>query len=137
MPTRKPSELQVGCGGLWPTTGWPSERWGDMVVGLTTVPGPADCTELYRGLPGDVCGCPHYGYMISGRLRCVYPGSDWPDEVASAGEIYFFPAGHVLIYEEASEVVEFNPADALTRLMLHIEGVFKQGGAPASPEQTA
>jgi hypothetical protein len=41
------------------------------------------------------------------------------------------------LYEEASEVVEFNPADALTRLMLHIEGVFKKGGAPASPEQTA
>ena len=59
----------------------------------------------------------------------MYPGSDWPDEVASAGEIYFFPAGHVLIYEEASEVIEFNPADALTRLMLHIEGVFKRSSS--------
>jgi hypothetical protein len=102
---------------------------GNMVVALTTVPAPHDCTELHAGLPGGVCPCPRYGCMISGRLRCAYPGSDRPDEVAVAGEIYFFPAGHVLIYEEPSEVVEFNPAVALTRLMLHIEGVFKQASA--------
>jgi hypothetical protein len=120
MPVSKPSELKVGGEGRWPNTGWKSEQWGDMVVGHT-VSGPLDCTELYAGLPGGVCPCPHYGYMISGKLRCVYPGSDWPEEVAVGGDAYFFPAGHVLIYDEPSEVVEFNPADALARLMTHIE----------------
>jgi hypothetical protein len=52
----------------------------------------------------------------------VYPGSDFPDEVAHAGEIYFFRPGHFLVYEEdASEVLEWNPADALQFLMDHIE----------------
>jgi hypothetical protein len=51
--------------------------------------------------------------MFAGRLRCHYPQSDWPDEVAEAGEVYFFQPGHVLIYEEPSEVLELNPAAAL------------------------
>lgn len=57
----------------------------------------------------------------AGRIRCHYPGSQWPDEVAVAGDAYFFRAGHVLIYEEATEALELNPADALEVLMDHIE----------------
>jgi hypothetical protein len=59
--------------------------------------------------------------MFSGRLRCRYPGSDWPDEVAETGDVYYFRPGHVLIYEEASEVLELNPAASLQLLMDHVE----------------
>ena len=43
-----------------------------------------------RNLPGGVCQCPHYGYMFKGRLRCEYPGTDWPDEVAETGDALLF-----------------------------------------------
>jgi len=43
--------------------------------------------------------------------------------VAETGDAYFFRAGHVLIYEEESEVLELNPAAALQVLMDHIESV--------------
>jgi len=91
---------------------------GDMMVGLTTTP-PFDCTEAYKegGLPGGVCPCPHYGYVFKGRIRSRYPGSDWPDEVAEAGMVYFFPAGHILIYEEETEALELNPTHALYMCM--------------------
>ncbi|KPM51983.1 hypothetical protein CcI49_19790 [Frankia sp. CcI49] len=98
-----------------------------MEVGYTVVPGPVDCTPGYQGLPGGVCNCPHYGYIFSGRLRAVYPGTDWPDEVATAGDVYFFPAGHSLIYEEPSEVLELNPAAALAALMEHFEKMMADG----------
>jgi len=68
-----------------------------------------------------VCSGPHYGYVFSGRLRCVFPGTDRPEEVAEAGDAYYFPAGHVLIHDEPSEVLEFNPAAALADLMDHSE----------------
>jgi hypothetical protein len=35
--------------------------------------------------------------------------------------VYFFRAGHHLIYEEATEALEMNPADALEVLMDHVE----------------
>ena len=43
--------------------------------------------------------------------------------MASTGEAYFFPAGHVLIYEDETEAFELNPAAALQTLMDHIESV--------------
>lgn len=128
MPVSKPADLPVGGGGRWPLcgVGFRSAQWGDLEVGFTTVSEPLDCTPVYASLPGGVCSCPHYGYMFSGRLRCVYPGSDWPDEVAVAGDAFFFRAGHVLVYEEPSEVLELNPAAALQVLMDHMEGVAEQ-----------
>jgi hypothetical protein len=133
MPVSKPADLPVGGGGRWPLcgVGFKSAQWGDLEVGHTIVTEPTDCTELYATLPGGVCMCPHYGYMFSGRLRCVYPDSDWPDEVAASGDVYFFRAGHVLIYEEPSEVLELNPAAALNVLMDHIESVAARYVGPA------
>ena len=51
----------------------------------------------------------------------------WPDDVASAGDVFFFPAGHTLIYEELSEVLELNPAAALQSLMNHFETKLASG----------
>ena len=65
--------------------------------------------------------------MFSGRLRCVFPGTDRPEEVAEAGDAYYFPAGHVLIYDDPSEVLELNPAAALADLMDHSEGLAAGG----------
>jgi hypothetical protein len=121
MPHAKPDELPAGGDGRWPFAGemFRTVQWGDMEVGLTTVDAPLDCTESYQvgGMPGGVCPCPHYGYIFSGTLRAVYPNSDAPDEVATAGEAYFFPAGHVLIYEEPTKALEINPAYALGQCM--------------------
>ena len=122
MPTCKLKELPRGGGGRWPLcgNGFRSIKWGDMEVGYTTA-GPSSAAAAYEALPGGVCMCPHYGYIFKGRLRCTYPGSDWPDEVAETGDVYFFRAGHHLIYEEATEALELNPADALEVLMDHVE----------------
>jgi hypothetical protein len=102
------------------SVGFRSAQWGDVEVGYTqTVAG--DHTPLCVGLPGDVCLCPHDGYMLKGRLRCRYPGTDWSDDVAQRGDAYFFRSGHLLICEEPSEVVEVNPAFELQYMMDHIE----------------
>ncbi len=129
MPHAKPQELSAGGGGRWPTvsTAFRSEQWGDMEVGFTTVDGPLDCTDLYRhgGMPGGVCMCPHYGYIFSGSMRAVYPDTGRPDEIATAGEAYFFPAGHILVYDEPTSALEFNPAHALQACMDVMERMAK------------
>ncbi len=125
MPHCKPEELPAGGGGRWPTAGdmFRSEQWGDWEVGLTDIPFASDSTEagVVGGLAGGVCPCPHYGYIFSGTIRATYPNTGLPDEVATAGEAYFFPAGHVLIYEEATKALELNPAFALKQCMDAIE----------------
>ncbi len=90
-----------------------------MEVGFTTVDAPLDCTQLYQqgGMPGGICQCPHYGYIFTGSMRASYPNTGKPDETATAGEAYFFPAGHILFYDEPTTALEINPAYALQQCM--------------------
>lgn len=127
MPVSRLEDLPAGGDGRWPIcgSGFRSAQWGDMEVGYTTT-GVGDHALLYQGLPGGVCQCPHYGYVFKGVIRSRYPGTDWPDEVAHAGEAYFFPAGHVLSYEEETESMELNPSAALNTLMNHIESLARK-----------
>jgi len=118
MPHSRLEDLPNG-GDRWPALGregFRTVQWGDMEVGYTTLHSTLDCSDAYKfgGLPGGVCPCPHYGYLFEGRIRARYPDSDWPDEVIEAGEAYFIPSGHVLIYEDPkTRCFELNPAHAL------------------------
>jgi len=122
MPHSRLEDLPNG-GDRWPALGregFRTVQWGDMEVGYTTLHSTLDCSEAYKfgGLPGGVCPCPHYGYLFEGRIRARYPDSDWPDEVIEAGEAYFIPSGHVLIYEDPkTRCFELNPAHALQMCM--------------------
>ena len=49
-------------------------RFGDMSVGWIRLPAGTDLRPALAGLPGDLCPCPHWGYMISGSL--VMHGSE-------------------------------------------------------------
>lgn len=52
----------------------------------------------------------------------------WP----STGEVCFFPSGHVLVYEEASKVLELNPAAALRDCMDAMERAAQRMAAETS-----
>ena len=122
MPHSRLEDLPNG-GDRWPALGREGFRQSSGATWRWATPRldePLDCTHSYTfgGLPGGVCPCPHYGYLFEGRIRAVYPGSDWPDEVIEAGEAYFIPSGHVLIYEEAkTRCFELNPSHALGMCM--------------------
>ena len=48
-------------------------RAGDMTVTFVRAPQGADFRPALQGLPGDMCGCPHWGYMLKGRIRMHTP----------------------------------------------------------------
>lgn len=125
MPVARPADFPIGGGGRWPLCGqggFKSVHWGDLELGHTVLSAPTSSEGMYDKLPGKVCPCPHYGYVFKGMVRCVYPGSDFDDEVAHAGDAYFFRPGHYLVYEDdETEILEWNPADALQFMMDFIE----------------
>jgi hypothetical protein len=69
-----------------------------------------DGAPLLAGLPGDRCSCPHWGYVLKGRL--TYRFADH-DEVFEAGDAFYLPPGHVPIAEAGSELVQFSPSEQL------------------------
>jgi hypothetical protein len=70
-----------------------------------------DATPLLVGLPGDRCSCPHWGYVIRGKMTFRYADRV---EVYEAGDAYYAPPGHVPVqHEPGTEIVQFSPAEEL------------------------
>ena len=78
-------------------------EWGGMTAAITRLPASSDLASLLRGLPGDRCPCPHWGYVIAGRFAVRYPDHE---ETIAAGEAYYPPPGHVPDYLEDTQVFE-------------------------------
>ena len=80
-------------------------EWGEMNVAIENFPAGLDTAPLFKGLPDDRCQCPHWGYMLKGRMRIRYPDRE---EVIEAGDAYYMQPGHLPLFEEDTEVIEFS-----------------------------
>ena len=98
-------------------------EWGGMNVALESGPAGLDPTPLFKGLPDDRCQCPHWGYVIRGKMRVVYTDHE---EIIDAGDAYYLAPGHIAMALEAGEVVEFSPQGEYQKTM---EVVFRNAQA--------
>ena len=90
-----------------------SDRLEGYSVNFTTFREDIDATPLMKGLPDDRCQCPHWGYVIDGKLTFRYADRE---EVFEAGDAFYTPPGHVPVkHEPGTEVVMFSPADELRK----------------------
>jgi hypothetical protein len=88
-----------------------SERLGDYTVSFTLFREDIDAGPLMRGLPDDRCQCPHWGYVLKGRVTIRY--ADGEEELV-AGDAFYLPPGHVPVsHEPGSEAVMFSPTEDL------------------------
>jgi hypothetical protein len=69
-----------------------------------------DLASMLKGLPDDRCQCPHWGYVLKGRL--IWRFAD-REEVCEAGDAFYVPPGHVPEAEAGSEFIQFSPSEEL------------------------
>ncbi len=93
-------------------------EWGDSAVAYVELSAGADATPLLKGLPHDKCSCPHWGYMLKGAIHVRY--TDGTEEICTAGEAFYWPAGHTVWVEEDTSFVEFSPRNELKEVYDHI-----------------
>jgi hypothetical protein len=67
----------------------------------------ADGTPLLKGLPGDHCNCPHWGYVLKGKMTYRF---DDREEVFVAGDAFYLQPGHIPIAEAGTEILQFSPS---------------------------
>ncbi len=91
---------------------------GGMSIGYMEVPGPADFTPMFEGLPENMCSSPHWGYVIDGSLRIKYPGGK--EETVSAGEAFYWPAPHTGVVDKSVKFVDFSPDHQFIPVMDHL-----------------
>ncbi len=72
-----------------------------------------DGTALLKGLPDDRCQCPHWGYILKGKLTMRFADRE---EVYEAGEAFYSPPGHIPVrHEPGTEIVQFSPTPDLRK----------------------
>ena len=91
---------------------------GELTVALGRYPAGLDVDSLLRGLPNNMCPCPHWGYVLEGRLRVRY--GDGSREEVRQGDVYYLPAPHTAEVLEDFSCVEFSPKKEFWEVMAHI-----------------
>jgi len=89
-------------------------EWGSLTVVLGEVHVELDRTSMFKGLPDDRCQCPHWGYLIQGSI--TYKFADH-DETYNAGDVFYAPPGHTIIYGKGAVYIEFSPTDELKQTL--------------------
>jgi hypothetical protein len=79
-----------------------------------------DITELLKGLEGDSCQSPHWGYVIVGAITARF--SDGGEETSRTGDLFYWPPGHSVRAEEETDIVMFSPEHEHTEVIEHIQG---------------
>jgi hypothetical protein len=110
--TDLPLELEVGA---IETRG---TEWGGLLVRHLDLPPGTNFTPLFRGLPGDLCQCPHWGYLLAGSITLRY--SDGTEETTRAGETFYWPGGHTGWSDEGVIFIELSPAAQLAPVLDHL-----------------
>jgi len=67
----------------------------------------ADIAPLLKGLEGDLCQSPHWGYVLQGQLTVTY--ADDSMEVINGGDLFYWPPGHTVKVSQDAEVILFSP----------------------------
>jgi Cupin domain len=72
-----------------------------------------DSTPLLKGLPGDSCISPHWGYVFKGRVTFTFDGRE---EIYEPGDAFYVPAGHGQRVEAGTEYLQFSPTAELQQV---------------------
>lgn len=91
---------------------------GGMTLQYMQFPAGVDMTEPLKGLPGDMCQAPHWGYVLEGAVITRY--ADGHEETTSAGEVYYWPSGHTVRFDQDTRFVEFSPAEEMGKVVAHL-----------------
>lgn len=96
---------------------------GGMSVGMFRLPAGTDLRPALAGLEGDLCQCPHWGYMLKGTLRMhtATGAHDYP-----SGQAFYWAPGHAPEALDDVEYVDFSPAAELHAVLEHVK---RQSGA--------
>ncbi|MEV4438295.1 hypothetical protein AB0K09_04630 [Streptomyces sp. NPDC049577] len=93
------------------------ELGGGMTVLYVRADRGMDLGPALKGLPDDLCQCPHWGFLAEGRVRLRTAAGE---EMYEAGETFYWAPGHAPEALEDSAFLIFSPTDQLGAVMTHM-----------------
>lgn len=77
-----------------------------------------DTTPLFEGLEGDLCQCPHWGFVLRGRITTTDASGE--SETVKSNDLFYWPPGHNVKVDEDAEIVMFSPEREHTLVVNHM-----------------
>ena len=97
---------------------------GNMTLSFYQIPKSTDFASLLKGLPDDMCQCPHYGYLLKGKML-VHTKTG--EEAVETGQVFYMAPGHVPEFPEDCDLFEFAPTaewkEMMERVMRQTSGI--------------
>jgi len=101
-----------------------SSELGGYTVNFVTITQSHDLGPMLASLPGGNCSCPHWGYVLNGRIIVRYRDRE---ETIEAGEAFYMSPGHAPEAEEGTELIQFSPTDKLAETEAAIAEAMQRG----------
>jgi len=89
------------------------EDFADTTAQFLTMRQDMDATPLFKGLPDDKCSCPHWGYVLKGKVTFTVDGKE---EVMEPGDAFYVPPGHLQRADAGTEYLQFSPAKEMAEV---------------------
>ena len=74
-----------------------------------------------------MCQAVHWGYVIEGDLTVTY--TDSTIERCTTGDVFHWPAGHSVRFNEDAELILFSPQDSHGAVLDHIANKIAAGAS--------
>jgi hypothetical protein len=97
--------------------------FGTISAEYFTLAAGVDTTPLFIGLDGDLCQCPHWGYVLSGRITTTDAAGG--RETVSANDLFYWPPGHNVKVDADAEIIMFSPQSEHSHVINHMIGKLK------------
>lgn len=86
-----------------------------------------DTRPLFVGLEGGVCDCPHWGFVVRGRITTTNAKGE--KETVNTDDLFYWPPGHNVSVEEDADIVMFSPQHEHSNVINHMINKVKQSQA--------
>ena len=83
-----------------------------------TLAAGVDTTPLFVGLEGDLCQCPHWGFVLRGEITTT--DATGAQETVTANDLFYWPAGHNVKVNADAEIVMFSPQREHSQVINHM-----------------
>ena len=83
-----------------------------------TLSAGVDTTPLFQGLDGDLCQCPHWGFVLQGQLTTT--DAVGAQETVNTNDLFYWPPGHNVKVDADAEIVMFSPQREHSHVIDHM-----------------
>lgn len=89
-----------------------------------TLAAGVDTTPLFQGLEGNACQCPHWGFVLRGRVTTT--DAKGTQETVNADDLFYWPPGHNVRVDSDADIIMFSPQVEHKHVIDHMSEKIRQ-----------